>query len=57
MGSARLRSCVLVALAILVPSISIADVVVEWNQKANACVLEGKMYPFVGTRVMAIVHS
>ena len=57
MGSARLRSCVLVALAILVPSISIADVVIEWNQKANACVLEAKMYPFVGTRVMAIVHS
>lgn len=57
MGPARLRSCVLVALAILVPSISIADVVIEWNQKANACVLEAKMYPFVGTRVMAIVHS
>jgi hypothetical protein len=32
-------------------------VVIEWNQKANACVLEAKMYPFVGTRVMAIVHS
>ena len=57
MGSARTRDCVLLAVAILFPSISTADVVIEWNQKANACVLEAKMYPFVGTRVMAIVHS
>ena len=57
MGSARLRSCALIALALLAPSISVADVVIEWNQKANACVLEAKMYPFAGTRVMAIMHS
>jgi hypothetical protein len=54
---ARFRSCILFAVTMVVPSITTADMVTEWNQKANACVLEAKMYPFVGTRVMAIVHT
>ena len=57
MGSARFRICVLSAATVVIPSVLPADVVIDWNQKANACVLEAKMYPFVGTRVMAIVHA
>src|SRR5271157_3514202 len=56
MSAAQLRVCIL-AVAILLPSPSTADVVTEWNQKAGASVLEAKIYPFAGTRVMAIVHS
>jgi hypothetical protein len=56
MSVAQLRVCIL-AVAILFPSPSTADVVTEWNQKAGASVLEAKIYPFAGTRVMAIVHS
>ena len=57
MGSARFRICVLSAATVVIPSVLPADVVIDWNQKANVCVLEAKMYPFVGTRVMAIVHA
>jgi hypothetical protein len=57
MGSARFRICVLFAATVVIPSVLPADVVIDWNQKANACVLEAKMYPFVGTRVMAIIHA
>ena len=56
MSAAQFRVCIL-AVAILFPSPSTADVVTEWNQKAGASVLEAKIYPFAGTRVMAIVHS
>jgi hypothetical protein len=57
MSTAQLRACILFALAILFPSVSVADVVTDWNQSAGACVLEAKIYPFAGTRVMAIVHT
>jgi hypothetical protein len=32
------------------------DVVIEWNQKAEAAVVEAKIYPFVGGRTMSLVH-
>lgn len=57
MSAAQLRACILFAVGILFPSLSVADVVTEWNQKAGACLLEAKIYPFAGTRVMAIVHT
>jgi len=57
MSTAQLRACILLALGILFPSVSVADVVTDWNQSAGACVLEAKIYPFAGTRVMAIVHT
>jgi hypothetical protein len=57
MSTAQLRACILFALGILFPSVSVADVVTDWNQSAGACVLEAKIYPFAGTRVMAIVHT
>lgn len=53
----QLRTSILLAAMILFPCVSAADVVTEWNEKANAAVLEAKIYPFAGTRVMAIVHS
>ena len=56
MNKAAVRVPIL-AVAILFPAVSPADVVTEWNQKAGASVLEAKIYPFAGTRVMAIVHS
>ena len=57
MSTVQLRACILFALGILFPSVSVADVVTDWNQSAGACVLEAKIYPFAGTRVMAIVHT
>jgi hypothetical protein len=33
-----------------------ADVVIEWNQKAGAAVVEAKLYPFVAGRAMSLVH-
>jgi len=57
MSIAQLRACVLFAAATLFPSVSVGDVVTEWNQQANTCVLEAKIFPFAGTRVMAIVHT
>jgi hypothetical protein len=57
MRIAQLRACVLFAAAISFSSLLAADVVTEWNQRANACVLEAKIMPFAGTRVMAIMHT
>src|SRR6516162_3174886 len=57
MSTAQLRACILFTLGILFPSVSVADVVTDWNQSAGACVLEANIYPFAGTRVMAIVHT
>lgn len=57
MNRTQFRACFLFAAMSFFPSLSAADVVTEWNQKAGACVLEGKIYPFAGTRVMAIVHT
>ena len=53
----QLRACVLFAVAIFFPLACAADVVTEWNQKADASILEAKIYPFAGTRVMAIMHT
>ena len=57
MSAAQLRACILFGFATLFPSALMGDVVTEWNQQANACVLEAKIFPFAGTRVMAIVHT
>ena len=57
MRTAQLRVSVLFAVAILLPAASVADVVTQWNEQAGACLLEAKSLPFVGTRVMAIVHT
>lgn len=57
MSAGQLRACVLLALATFFPSAGFGDVVTEWNQQANACILEAKIPPFAGTRVMAIVHT
>ena len=57
MSVGQLRACILLAFATFFPSAGLGDVVTEWNQQANACVLEAKIYPFAGTRVMAIVHT
>jgi len=57
MSTAQLRACLLFVVASLFPSLSFGDVVTEWNQQANTCVVEAKIFPFAGTRVMAIVHT
>lgn len=57
MTAAQLRACLLSVVALVSPCALAADVVTEWNQKAGASVLEAKIYPFAGTRVMAIVHT
>src|SRR5215469_9374705 len=57
MSRTQFRASFLFATVSLFPFMSAADVVTEWNQKAGACLLEAKVYPFAGTRVMAIVHT
>jgi hypothetical protein len=57
MRTAQLRVRILFAVAILLPAASVADVVTQWNEQAGACLLEAKSLPFLGTRVMAIVHT
>ena len=56
MSTAQLRACILLALTALLSSVTAADVVTDWNQKANASILEAKIYPYAGTRVLAIMH-
>jgi hypothetical protein len=57
MRALRIRAFVLIAAAMLSRSVFGADPVIDWNQKADAAILEAKVYPFAGTRVMAIVHT
>src|SRR5208282_701822 len=57
MDSVQLRVAILLAFGIAFPFVCSADVVTEWNEKAGVCVLEAKMYPFVGARATAIVHT
>jgi hypothetical protein len=57
MKTIRVRNLVLLAAALLLSGVCIADVVTDWNDKANASVKEAKIFPFAGSRVMAIVHS
>jgi hypothetical protein len=57
MSAVQVRAWILFAIATLAPLVCAADVVTEWNQRAGASVLEAKIYPFAGTRVMAIVHT
>jgi hypothetical protein len=57
MSAVQVRAWILFAIATLAPLVCAADVVTEWNQRAGASVLEAKIYPFTGTRVMAIVHT
>src|SRR5271157_303701 len=57
MRALQIRASVLIAVVALLQPLLAADLVIEWNQRANASVLEAKTYPFAGTRVMAIVHT
>jgi len=57
MSATQFRACIFFAVISFFPSVSAADVVTEWNQKAEAAALEAKIYRFAGTRVMAIVHA
>ena len=57
MSATQFRACIFFAVISFLSSVSAADVVTEWNQKAEAAALEAKVYPFAGTRVMAIVHT
>jgi hypothetical protein len=57
MSAVHLRELIFAGAIVFLPAIAAADVVTEWNQKAGASVLEAKIYPFAGTRVMAIVHT
>jgi hypothetical protein len=56
MSTIQVRAWILAAAMMVAPGASAADVVTEWNQKAGAAVLEAKVYPFMGTRVTALVH-
>src|SRR5271157_1289801 len=56
MSTVQLRAWMLAAAMMAAPAASAADVVIEWNQKAGAALAEAKVYPFVGTRVMSLVH-
>lgn len=42
---------------LVVPVMSVADVVTEWNEKALTCATTAKQPPFVATRTMAMVHT
>ena len=57
MRATQIRASALIAVVALLQPLLAADVVIEWNQRANASVLEAKTYPFAATRVMAIVHT
>jgi len=57
MNAIHLRTWILSAATLAFPAMSAADVVTEWNQKAEASIAEAKQFPFVGTRTMAIVHA
>src|SRR5215471_7982948 len=57
MSMNQLRALVLLAVAMVFSTVSAADVVTDWNEKANASVLEAKIAPFAGTRPMAIVQT
>ena len=57
MSAAKLRACILLVFATFFPVSGFGDIITDWNQQANACVLEAKTFPFAGTRVMAIVHT
>jgi len=56
MSTVQLRAWILAAAVMAAPVASAADAVTEWNQKAGAALAEAKVYPFVGTRVMSLVH-
>jgi hypothetical protein len=56
MSTVQLRAWIVAAAMMAAPAASAADVVTEWNQKAGAAVAEAKVYPFVGTRAMSLVH-
>lgn len=57
MRALLIRASILIVVAIFFRPLFASDVVIEWNQKANASILEAKVYPFAGTRVMPIVHT
>ncbi len=56
MSTIQVRTWILAAAMSVVPAASAADVVTEWNQKAGAALAEAKVYPFVGSRTMSLVH-
>lgn len=56
MSTVQVRAWILAVAMLAAPAASAADVVTEWNQKAGAALAEAKVYPFVGTRTMSLVH-
>lgn len=50
------HSAWLLALAMLIPALSRADVVTEWDERALVCINTAKQLPFESTRTMAILH-
>jgi hypothetical protein len=56
MSTIQVRTWILAAAISVVPAVSAADVVTEWNQKAGAALAEAKVYAFVGSRAMSLVH-
>lgn len=57
MSSVYARGWFLALAVLFVPAVATPDAVTEWNQRAGACALEAKQYPFVATRTVAIVHT
>jgi hypothetical protein len=56
MSTVQVRAWILAAAMMIPTGAHAGDVVTEWNQKAGAAVGEAKVYPFVGTRAMSLVH-
>lgn len=56
MSTVRFLAWILAAAMMVAPAADAGDVVTDWNQKAEAAVLEAKVYPFVAGRAMSLVH-
>lgn len=48
MSRIQVRTWILTAAMMVAPAVHAGDVVTDWNQKAEAAVLEAKLYPFCG---------
>ena len=56
MSRIQVRTWILTAAMMVAPAVHAGDVVTDWDQKAEAAVLEAKLYPFVAGRTMSLVH-
>jgi hypothetical protein len=57
MTSVGIRRCVSALAILLIPLITAADVITDWNERAVASTITAKQLPFEGTRTLAIVHT